>query len=129
MIPGSRRVALLVGLVVATALSGCDVSIIDDKTSPIRSDLADAQAALTVNCEARQPVRGEGQWGRLLTDGHPLLEQYARRPDAVFRYYGDGPETTARQEVRELLSWVEERCPETAVRIRNALRVERGTGQ
>lgn len=109
-------------LVLVAGLAACgDVTIVDSQTTPIRPDLAQAQGALTVNCESGVPVRSEQVWAEILSDGQPLLQRYRRNPDAPFRYYGDEKETTARKEVDKLLSWIGQECPETANRIRGAI--------
>lgn len=118
---GGMWLALLAATLV---LTGCaEIAIIDDKTTPIRPDLAKAQGALGGNCEAGVPIRNDLEWRRVLVKGRPLLDRFERRPNAPFRYYGDERDTTAQQEVAQLLEWVSAKCPGIARRLRRSVRL------
>jgi hypothetical protein len=68
-------------------------------------------------CNDRVDFRGDLLERLILREGRPLLERYRYRPDAVFRYYGDEKETTARAELTDLLAWMEKGCPRIVRRI------------
>jgi hypothetical protein len=100
----------IVATISVCLIAGCAGETADDKTTPIRPDLAQTQGAIWSWCQ-RGGLRASGD---ALAAARPLIDRYRYRPHAPFRYYGDVSETTAAREFEKLLAWMKPHCPERA---------------
>lgn len=102
----------IIGLISVCVIAGCAGETADDKTTPIRSDLAHTQGEIWNWCQQGGTQTELQASNDGLEAARPLIDRYRYRADAPFRYYGDESETTAAREIEKLLAWMKPRCPE-----------------
>jgi hypothetical protein len=105
-----KTVGIGFAALVFTALVGCGgIKLIDNETTPVRPDLASVQGAILDSCE--NVSQGRVSRREALLAARPLVDRYRYRRNDPFRYYADQRETTAVDELDELIGWMRRRCP------------------